>query len=74
MVYIRYSINFKIYFKIPSGLSYGGYNFFVNGSGGLTFQNKSYIEFRPKGMSIYVQMDKGIYKPGQTGKHSHSYH
>jgi len=39
----------------------------VNGTGGLTFYNVSYLTFREKGMSIYVQMDKGIYKPGQKG-------
>nr|BAJ05272.1 CD109-like molecule [Diadumene lineata] len=51
--------------EVPSGLSHGGYRLMVNGSGGLTFYNESYLTFRSKGMSIYVQMDKGIYKPGQ---------
>ncbi|KAK3746400.1 hypothetical protein QZH41_018213, partial [Actinostola sp. cb2023] len=52
--------------KIPTGLASDSYRLTVNGSGGLTFFNESYIEFRSKGMLIYVQMDKGIYKPGQT--------
>ena len=42
----------------------------VTGSGGLTFNKtmESSIKFEMKGFTIYVQTDKGIYKPGQTGK------
>ena len=41
----------------------------VTGSGGLTFNKTSRsITFNKKGFTIYVQTDKGIYKPGQTGK------
>lgn len=41
----------------------------VSGSGGLTFNKTSRsILFNKKGFTIYVQTDKGIYKPGQTGK------
>ncbi|XP_031563993.1 CD109 antigen-like [Actinia tenebrosa] len=52
--------------QIPSGLGYGRYDMFVNGTGGLTFYQKNYVDFRNKGMSFYVQTDKGIYKPGHT--------
>ncbi|CAB4022747.1 CD109 antigen-like, partial [Paramuricea clavata] len=40
----------------------------VIGSGGLTFnETKSRsVKFVKKGVTIYVQTDKGIYKPGQT--------
>ena len=40
----------------------------VNGSGGLTFNERTShsIEFVKKGFTIYIQTDKGIYKPGQT--------
>ena len=40
----------------------------VNGSGGLQFQEETSVTFKQKGLSIYIQTDKGIYKPGQTGK------
>ena len=41
----------------------------MSGSGGLTFDKTSRsILFDNKGFTIYVQTDKGIYKPGQTGK------
>ena len=45
------------------------YELSVNGTGGLQFSEKSYIQFREKGFSIYIQTDKGIYKPGQTGEY-----
>ena len=32
----------------------------------MTESNEIY--FNEKGFSVYVQTDKGIYKPGQTGK------
>jgi uncharacterized protein YfaS (alpha-2-macroglobulin family) len=42
----------------------------VTGSGGLTFNVTELhsIMFDKKGFTVYVQTDKGIYKPGQTGK------
>ena len=42
----------------------------VTGSGGLTFNTtQTYgVFFNTKGFSIYVQTDKGVYKPSQTGE------
>ena len=43
----------------------------IVGSGGLTFnttQKYGGLFFNMKGFSIYVQTDKGVYKPSQTGK------
>ena len=42
----------------------------VIGSGGLTFNSSQSwsIVLDNKGFTIYIQTDKGIYKPGQTGK------
>ena len=39
----------------------------MTGNGGLKFKEKSYVKFEDKGFSIYIQTDKGVYKPGQTG-------
>jgi hypothetical protein len=38
------------------------------GTGGLTFTNITDIEFQSKSSSIFIQSDKAIYKPGQTGE------
>ena len=57
-----------ITFQVPFGLvGVMQYALSVNGSGGLTFQEEKLVMFKEKGLSIYVQTDKGIYKPGQTG-------
>jgi len=39
----------------------------VSGSGGLTFFNNASIEIKTKTLSLFVQTDKAIYKPGQKG-------
>jgi len=39
----------------------------VTGSGGLTFFNNASIEIKTKTLSVFVQTDKAIYKPGQKG-------
>jgi len=39
----------------------------VTGSGGLTFFNNASIETKTKTLSVFVQTDKAIYKPGQKG-------
>ena len=43
-------------------------NIRVIGSGGLTFNETKSVNFDVKGLKIYIQTDKGIYKPGQTGE------
>lgn len=45
----------------------------VVGSGGLTFNTTTLAQshevfFDLKGFSVYVQTDKGVYKPSQTGE------
>ncbi len=38
-------------------------------NGAAVFEsNTTNFEFRDKSMSIYIETDKPIYKPGQTGK------
>ena len=45
----------------------GLYSLRVTGSGGLTFTNETNLTVDQKCVSMFVQTDKGIYKPGQTG-------
>lgn len=40
----------------------------VEGKGGLVFTDQVELKFEPKSMSIFIQTDKSIYKPGQTGE------
>ncbi|XP_065833656.1 CD109 antigen-like [Oscarella lobularis] len=55
-------------FQMPAQLpgSYGTYMLKVSGSGGLTFSNSTAVTVDSKCRSLFVQTDKGIYKPGQT--------
>nr|KAG5703700.1 hypothetical protein BaRGS_022989 [Batillaria attramentaria] len=50
---------------IPADIRSGSYELHVSGAGGLTFKNKTHITFNAKAMSIFVQTDKAMYKPGQ---------
>jgi CD109 antigen len=49
---------------LPS--TYGTYALNATGSGGLTFSNSTTVQVNSKCMSVFIQTDKGIYKPGQT--------
>ena len=40
----------------------------ILGTGGLDINQTKYIGFREKGLSIYIQTDKAIYKPGQKSE------
>lgn len=51
--------------QIPADLKTGSYELHVAGSGGLTFKNQTRVTFSAKAMSVYVQTDKAMYKPGQ---------
>ncbi|XP_062501514.1 C3 and PZP-like alpha-2-macroglobulin domain-containing protein 8 [Corticium candelabrum] len=44
----------------------GPYSLRVTGSGGLTFRNETSLKVDQKCVSVFIQTDKGIYKPGQT--------
>ena len=46
----------------------GSYKLSVNGSGGTSFSDARYIYFEEKGLTIYIQTDKAVYKPGQNGR------
>ena len=48
----------------------GPYSLRVTGSGGLTFRNETSLKVDQKCVSVFIQTDKGIYKPGQTSRDS----
>ena len=45
----------------------GPYSLRVTGSGGLTFMDETTLIVDQKCVSVFIQTDKGMYKPGQTG-------
>ncbi|XP_071088369.1 CD109 antigen-like isoform X3 [Haliotis cracherodii] len=56
----------SITIKVPKDLKSGSYKLKVTGSGGLTFSNETTLSYNHKSMSIFIQTDKAMYKPGQT--------
>ncbi|OWF38489.1 CD109 antigen-like [Mizuhopecten yessoensis] len=51
---------------VPDTIPIGTYQLTVEGSNGLTFTDKTNLHYASKGMSIFIQTDKAMYKPGQT--------
>lgn len=45
-----------------------GYKFVAEGISGLIFKNESSLKIESKNVSIFIQTDKAIYKPGETIK------
>lgn len=43
-----------------------GYKFVAEGLSGLKFRDESTLRVEPKNVSIFIQTDKGLYKPGET--------
>ncbi|XP_048243994.1 CD109 antigen-like [Haliotis rufescens] len=50
---------------IPSHIVSGRYVLHVRGSGALQFEREDSVFLRPKSISVMVQTDKAMYKPGQ---------
>lgn len=46
-----------------------GYKFVAEGLSGLIFRNESSLKVESKNVSIFIQTDKAIYKPGETIKY-----
>ena len=44
------------------------YELWVIAEGGVQFQESNRLTLLTKNASIFIQMDKAMYKPGQTGK------
>ncbi|XP_069130827.1 CD109 antigen-like isoform X2 [Argopecten irradians] len=51
---------------VPDTIHSGSYELRVEGTSGLHFSDKTRLNYAAKGMSIFVQTDKAMYKPGQT--------
>lgn len=54
--------------QVPDSLHPGSYKLKVQGTGhGLHFTNETDLAFESKSISVFIQTDKAMYKPGQTG-------
>lgn len=53
--------------KVPDSLGLGSYSLAVHGTHGLKFSNETDLYYQSKSVSIFIQTDKAMYKPGQTG-------
>lgn len=54
---------------MPDDARSGSYMVHMEGTGtGLTFSNETSIDYEAKSISIFIQTDKAMYKPGQIGK------
>lgn len=42
----------------------GNYKLLVQGSGGVSFQASSPLQYVKKSYSVFIQTDKAVYKPG----------
>lgn len=60
-------INTVYVLQIPSNASESQYTVIVMGSGGLTFNQQTTVRTDFKTLSIFIQTDKAMYKPGKTG-------
>ncbi|XP_064609434.1 CD109 antigen-like [Liolophura sinensis] len=52
--------------QLPSTLTEGNYFLRVTGNGGLTFENRGTLLFNRNSLAVFIQTDKGIYRPSQT--------
>lgn len=57
-------INFYIPLLQIGDVGPGNYNLTARGSGGLEFFNSTTLDYVHKSYSVFIQMDKAIYKPG----------
>lgn len=62
--------SFSMKLQIPSSLASAQYYLEVKGKVGkeVLFENSTRLTYLNKGMSVFVQTDKAIYKPGQLGR------
>jgi len=59
-------VSTTITLQIPTNVPQGAYYLYVVGSGGQKFSQSKYVAVATKKMSIFIQTDKSLYKPGQT--------
>lgn len=53
--------------KVPDNLGPGSYKLKVQGIHGLMFTNETNLYYESKSVSIFIQTDRAIYKPGSIG-------
>ena len=53
--------------QVPDNLGAGSYKLKVQGTHGLMFTNEADLYYESKSVSIFIQTDKAIYKPGSKG-------
>lgn len=66
----------KIVLNIPRDLPSSSYTLEVSAkdaSKKVVFTNSTSLMYMEKGMSIYIQTDKAIYKPGQKGMNDNAH-
>ncbi|XP_059154461.1 CD109 antigen-like, partial [Physella acuta] len=54
--------------KLPPGMPNGDYTLKVVGSGGLVFDNSKSLSYNSKEASLFIQLNKDIFKPSDTVK------
>jgi CD109 antigen len=54
--------------QVPHDLPSATYKVAVHGTHGLHFDNETTLQYQSKSMSVFIQTDKAMYKPGQTSE------
>ncbi|XP_053668783.1 thioester-containing protein 1 allele S3-like [Anopheles marshallii] len=67
-VIVPRNINKKLLFKMPANLSAGTYKLTIDGQHGFGYHKEVALVYLGKSISGLIQIDKPIYKPGDTVK------
>lgn len=60
-----------IVFQVPQNAPNGSYRIYIRGTlpnGHIVFYNETNVAFHPKSLSIFIQLDKPMYRHDQTGE------
>ena len=55
--------------QVPADIPSGSYRVNITGTGSLPFKNSTVVYGSFKSVSLFIQTDKAIYKPGDLGKY-----
>ena len=61
----------EIIFQVPQNAPSGSYSIYIRGTlpdGHTVFYNETNVTFYPKSLSIFIQLDKPMYRQGQIGQ------